>query len=296
MKMTNEELGIFFREIRKARGLTLKDVASEQVTVSQLSRFERGETVLSFEKLFATIEAMNMGIEEFTSAMNGYSRNNNQNFRRKISIAYNEKNIFALENMLKEYENKDLTTYQRLQYIIVQSNLIQVARYREKYLALTNEDILFATDYLMAIDEWTIFEVELFRDLTFFIKNESLFTLANEMIARTTFYIENSKHRESVVTSLMFIYIRFINEKDKKKCLFFRKKIESLLTKDMVSYRINMKMLNLFYDYHINNEKAALFEMNEVIRSLNIVGLDDLSLGFQREFEFFLKDLEDKNS
>lgn len=45
------ELGELFRELRIARGLKLKDVATHKLYVSQLSKFENGQTMLSSDKL-----------------------------------------------------------------------------------------------------------------------------------------------------------------------------------------------------------------------------------------------------
>lgn len=45
-----QKLGSTFRLLRKNRHISLKQVATDEVSVSQLSRFERGESALSVEK------------------------------------------------------------------------------------------------------------------------------------------------------------------------------------------------------------------------------------------------------
>ncbi|OFI46304.1 hypothetical protein BG262_04620 [Floricoccus penangensis] len=72
MKMTNEEIGSFFRDSSKVRKLTLNDIASDNITVAQLSKFKRGKTVLSFDRLFHIIDHLHLTIEEFSYAINGY--------------------------------------------------------------------------------------------------------------------------------------------------------------------------------------------------------------------------------
>lgn len=41
-----QKLGEVFQRFRKARGLKLKDLATAGVSISQLSRFEHGESIL----------------------------------------------------------------------------------------------------------------------------------------------------------------------------------------------------------------------------------------------------------
>lgn len=56
------QLGELYRELRIARGLKLKDVARENLSVSQLSRFENGQSMLAMtylnflKKLIANLE------------------------------------------------------------------------------------------------------------------------------------------------------------------------------------------------------------------------------------------------
>ncbi len=71
---TNEsmDLGELFRELRIARGLKLKDVASDKLSVSQLSKFENGQTMLSSDKLLVAISGIHMNFSEFGYALNNY--------------------------------------------------------------------------------------------------------------------------------------------------------------------------------------------------------------------------------
>ncbi|BAQ25214.1 transcriptional regulator [Streptococcus troglodytae] len=69
------ELGELYRELRIARGLKLKDVANDNLSVSQLSRFENGQTMLAADKLLLAIEGIHMTFSEFSHALNNYKDN-----------------------------------------------------------------------------------------------------------------------------------------------------------------------------------------------------------------------------
>lgn len=66
------QLGELYRELRIARGLKLKDVARENLSVSQLSRFENGQSMLAADKLLIAISGIHMTFSEFGHAINNY--------------------------------------------------------------------------------------------------------------------------------------------------------------------------------------------------------------------------------
>lgn len=69
------QLGELYRDLRIARGLKLKDVARENLSLSQISRFENGQTMLTADKLLLAIEAIHMTFPEFSYAVNHYFGN-----------------------------------------------------------------------------------------------------------------------------------------------------------------------------------------------------------------------------
>ncbi|SUN44459.1 transcriptional regulator [Streptococcus equi subsp. equi] len=65
-------LGELYKELRIARGLRLKDVARDNLSVSQLSKFENGQSMLAADKLLLAISGIHMTFAEFGHAVNGY--------------------------------------------------------------------------------------------------------------------------------------------------------------------------------------------------------------------------------
>lgn len=66
------ELGELYKELRVARGLKLKDVARENLSISQLSKFENGQTMLAADKLLLAIQGIHMSFSEFSYALTHY--------------------------------------------------------------------------------------------------------------------------------------------------------------------------------------------------------------------------------
>ena len=49
-------VGENFRELRRARGLVLKDLGNSKVSASQIGKFERGQTSITVDKMFYIID------------------------------------------------------------------------------------------------------------------------------------------------------------------------------------------------------------------------------------------------
>ena len=57
--------GEIFKRFRESRGLSLKDVANDNLSKSQLSRFENGQNDLTLNKFIMALNAINVSINEF---------------------------------------------------------------------------------------------------------------------------------------------------------------------------------------------------------------------------------------
>ena len=71
---TYDQLGKVFHDFRTNRSISLKQIADENVSVSQISRFERGETDISVTKFLKILENMHVEVTEFMDAVRGYDK------------------------------------------------------------------------------------------------------------------------------------------------------------------------------------------------------------------------------
>ncbi|GHU37310.1 hypothetical protein FACS1894193_06680 [Bacilli bacterium] len=71
----NEKLGAVFKEIRKKRGLSMTAVGGEEITNSHISKFEKGISMFSADKLYYALSKMNMTPAEYGYLLNGNEPN-----------------------------------------------------------------------------------------------------------------------------------------------------------------------------------------------------------------------------
>ncbi|OFI46301.1 hypothetical protein BG262_04605 [Floricoccus penangensis] len=290
MKMTNEELGIFFREIRKARKLTLKDISDQNITAAQLSKFERGISNLTFDRLFSVIDSLNMSIEEFAYAMNGYELNNFQSFIMEIENAYDRKDEFHLLKMKEQlFLVENATTDDRIKRVLVESHLWKLNWFLKTDYKVNRQDAKYVADYLMSIDEWTNYEVYLFNEIIYFISIDTVNVLAREMIFRNSFYQDILENKKTVLICLLNIYNVMIHTGNKDTSRFFRKKIKEILpsNSNYLYEKISFDCSKAIEDYVFNESQDGLVKIKKIIGNLEELGLHE----FSSQLEYDLKNI-----
>lgn len=75
-----QELGQVLKSFRKNRNILLKQLASPEVSLSQLSRFERGESDISLSKFLVALDNMHVEVKEFMDHSNDYHHTEQINF------------------------------------------------------------------------------------------------------------------------------------------------------------------------------------------------------------------------
>lgn len=181
--MVAGHMGGLLKEIRQAKGLTLRDVAGPYLSVSFLSKFERGETEISLSRFLSLLENLNMDLAEFYGVYQEAEPTLAQNAIAKAGLAYQENNALAL----KKYEREERAAYQKtgrpyhLHYAIMMHSF---------YADLTGEEVPEAdmkalTDYLFGVEYWGLAELILLGNAMSAIQTTTLNLLLTEMRQRT---------------------------------------------------------------------------------------------------------------
>ena len=212
MQMNTKEsmdLGELFRELRIARGLKLKDVASDKLSVSQLSKFENGQTMLSSDKLLVAISGIHMNFSEFGYALNNYQEHEFFKLGEKIAALHSKQDIDGLKKLLvtyKGYESFDV--YNRLNLLVIKVAIHSL----DNGSLITDEDKKFLTNYLYEIEAWTEYELYIFGNTMSILSDSDLIFLGKAFEERSKLYSSLTSHKKSAEIAflnliLILIYI-----------------------------------------------------------------------------------------
>ena len=179
--MNYKKYGNAFRQLREQKALSLSDFTTIGISKASLSRFERAETMMSFEKVVQALQLMGVSLEEYENFLNDYSLDESSSLIREIEIA-----LFKGDKM-------------QLQKIYAMSNnfdYIQIAlAAKASFTSLNFGEIDEITDFLYNIQIWSPIELFIFyftmddlntNDILYLI--ESFFIVKNNKIFNSPKY------------------------------------------------------------------------------------------------------------
>src|SRR5699024_4973906 len=101
-----KQYGETFRQIREQKGYTMRQVADGILSVSFLSKFERGESDISLTHITLLLEKLSMTFEEFFYAHDGVSPNQLEYFFDMADAAFSKRDVMQLDALRKEALDK----------------------------------------------------------------------------------------------------------------------------------------------------------------------------------------------
>lgn len=262
------DLGELFRELRIARGLKLKDIASDELSISQLSKFENGQTILSSDKLLVAISGIHMSLSEFGYALNNYQEPSFFKLGEQIAEFHSNQDIEGLKKMLvtyKKYERFDV--YNRLNLLVIK---VAIHSLDNSYL-ITDEEKEFLTSYLYEIEAWTEYELYIFGNTMSILSNSDLIFLGKAFEERSKLYFSLTSHKKSAEIAFLNLILILIERKEVYYARYFISRLEAILNyQDMFSITC-LQILKQVIDY-INGDITDVKKIESDIDMIEKLG------------------------
>ncbi|MBZ5814166.1 helix-turn-helix domain-containing protein, partial [Streptococcus thermophilus] len=96
------DIGSLTKKIRLSKKLSLKDVAGDYLSVSFLSKFERGESEISLSRFLCILENLDVSIEEIYGILSKDNPTRTEELLARVSKAFQQNNIPALKKYYYE--------------------------------------------------------------------------------------------------------------------------------------------------------------------------------------------------
>ena len=100
------EMGALLKKIRLSKNLTLKELASDYLSVSFLSKFERGESDISLSRFFLLLDKLDVSIEEFYGILSQDNPTHTEKLLESASKAYYQNDSLSLQKYAGEERHK----------------------------------------------------------------------------------------------------------------------------------------------------------------------------------------------
>ena len=264
------KLGEFYKELRIARKVKQKDVAKNKLSVSQLSKFESGQTMLSADKMLEVIEGINLTFSEFGFALRDYKPTQHQLLMNKISKLSAENDKQSLLKLLDKYKESQLL-YDKLNTLVIKNAIHLI----DRDFTLSLDDSKFLSNYLFDIEDWTAYEIHLFGNTMPFLSDTDLLFLGKELVSRSEIYSPLLDFRQA----LKYTYLNLISELVERRLTthfnFFVNQLRMILDVFDTFEIILLNFLVLVYSYLIENS-VNLEEVEQYI--LKVSKIEQLGL------------------
>ena len=146
------DIGSLTKKIRLSKKLSLKDVAGDYLSVSFLSKFERGESEISLSRFLCILENLDVSIEEIYGILSKDNPTRTEELLARVSKAFQQNNIPALKKYYYEEIEKFNSTHKKIflyNSILIDSFLISITGKK-----MNKKHIEVISDYLFDVDQW----------------------------------------------------------------------------------------------------------------------------------------------
>lgn len=263
MVHTFENIAAVFKELRIARGLSLKDIAQGPLSVSQLSRFENGQSMLAADKLLIAISGIHLTLAEFGYALNNYKLSGTAQLSNQLIRLQENQDIEGLKELLATYDDEVYDVYKRLNRLVIECRIKTMV---QDYV-IDAEAREFLAKYLYSIEEWTNYELFIFGSTMNMMSTEDLIFLGKAFIERDKFYLFLRENRQSAQMVLTNLLIYLILRSEFYYVAFFIKQLESLIEfQDLFSIA-----LLKFFKLTLEQLDEAIFDDTKILAHIEHV-------------------------
>lgn len=277
-------IGEVYKEIRKNKGVTQKEICQDEVTTVTLSKFENDKETPNYRLMKYFLYQVNMSFDEFDFLCNLEEPNQSiqlKNEFKKILSSINTDKIELLLQKCETYLNqKSDKSIEILKKRLLINLEIQKHGFNEKSKNL-------ALEIWKTIDdrgEWYISDLKLLNQILFYFPAETIFDITDRILERLKEYrnYEDLRFlRAALLINLSYVYIDSFN---------FEKAHEILLMADKASKKLKR------YDYiAICQVRLGIIEkdknmINKGFAIFEIMEETEFKKEFEKEVEQFYPD------
>lgn len=283
--MSNQSIGMLIREFRQSRNLTIKEVCDTDLSIAQLSKFERGVSELTINKLLVILDKLNITIEEFFHAEKEFELSEFEQLIVKMKEYYIKNDVSQIvrlrDEQLEKYKQKNIKFFE-LNAIMLSALLKDLTGEKSEEPEMEIKLI----DHLLEVDIWCHYEIVLFANSISLLNTNTLITLTNEMINNTKYYQEIKKHRVITIQTLINVILTLLENDETAQSKKFQDKLAELLEMDQyLLYERNVSIyLDGFYYYKIGEQEYGLKLMQQSIAIFKDLQIDQLAQNFQTHY------------
>ena len=277
------KLGITLRKIRKGKQISLCSIADSNLSKSQISRFERGESEISCIRLINILDKLHISLDEFIILHDNNSTRTGSfaNLVQYIRKHYTTKNFDSIIELLSNSSSYNLGPYEKT---MVKSILYTT---NKKFLP-SDEELLQLTDYLFKVENWGYYEIILLGNCVRTIKYNSYFLLTIEMLKNYIYSTLNKTNKRLVTQLAINCLIVSIDKEEFQNCSLLIKEIKKLLNNELNYYEQTVFLYTCGYFEFKCNPVNGIEKMKQALQVFEILGEHNIKVQYQEHYDKYI--------
>jgi len=282
------EAGKMFKKIRESKKLTQKEVADGICSPKQVSAFEQGDSNISFDKLFKLLHKLNITLQEFEFLLQGYKFDETTEMLAQAQVYYNQSKKTALKILTKQIKERISSKNDELNYIKIKTLL----SFLDDKVKITDREKETICDYLMSVELWGYYELNLYATTMRLFNTEAIYTLSKEIVNKGAFYHSIPRNKKIYTSIIVNTMMAFITRADYQYALEFKTIIESQIDQDDFFHRTILLFVTGVLDFGFENFDSGKAKIEDALEIMSKINSTDFLEIYQNNYEIVLKQAE----
>ena len=276
-----DHLGKVFHDFRTNRNISLKQIADESVSASQISRFERGETDISVTRFLKMLDNMHVEVSEFMEAVRGYRKTETIRFMSQLVPLEYKRDITGFQRLFdeqKELFERNPWVYQyHLNMILAKSFICKC----DDTVPFPREYLDEVTEYLFSVEEWKIYELILIGNLYLFMDIPLLHKMGQEIVRA---YSRTGANKRLVIVTLLNIWETCLHRDELSIATYYKTCILHLTADETMLYERNLyHFLSGLQHYKSGEVELGKQEMAQAIQIYEWLDCRNLARNYKND-------------
>lgn len=276
------DYGTHFKLIREGKKISISKLAQKSmISKSQISRFERGESEISFSKIVVLLDSLNVSLGEYVSL-----------FPKKSSIEKIKEEMSQVKSLAK---SQDITSLRKKAKLLNQNSpeeiftnilMKSIMHSVDENIYPSQQEIEYLTDYLFKIEFWTYYEIILLGNSIRFINLNTSFLLTKELLNSGSKYHSDSPYNKKMIIQLSLnCAIACIDANELKHANFLIKCIEGFITKEFYFFEKSILLYVKGYSEYRANKTDGMGKMNDALKVFEILDTNGIYKIYNEHFQ-----------
>lgn len=272
--MGYKKYGETFRKVREQRNYSLADFQSIGISKASLSKFERGKTTMSIERVNEALQLMDIGLEEYENFLNDYI----PNLSEEILVEIYKANMLGNEDKVRYFF--EFTSLDELYFVGLAA--------KSCYDKLNEEEVEKLTELFYATHIWSYSELCILYFTFSQLNEKDAFYIVRKLLNEKHIIFNSRKYSELVVQVFCQAIFVFSYKGYYKNAKYIVDKVEKHSFVNMMFLNNLYNFCHGYYIFCFKDRQSGHEKIKTALDIFKSIGTKEMASFYQREYEKYV--------